>query len=75
MPKLDGTGPVGMGPGTGRGMGPCCGRMGRGYGSGQGMRRFFTRKEESELLKEEAQALEEELKAIKERIDEIENQK
>ncbi|MFA5009474.1 MAG: DUF5320 family protein [Candidatus Paceibacterota bacterium] len=75
MPNLDKTGPTGMGPGTGRGMGPCCGRIGRGYGWGMGMRRFFTKKEESELLKEEAVALTEELEAIKERISEIENRK
>jgi len=63
MPKFDQTGPEGLGPRTGRGMGPCC--------RGLGCRRFFTKKEESELLKEEAQALEEELKAIKERLTEI----
>jgi len=73
MPGLDKTGPAGMG--AGRGMGPCCGRAGRGYGWGMGARRFFTKKEESELLKEEAEALEEELKAVKERISEIESQK
>ncbi len=75
MPGLDKTGPAGMGSGTGRGMGPCCGRIDRSYGWGMGVRRFFTKKEESELLKEEAEALEEELKAVKERINEIESQK
>ena len=69
MPGFDKTGPMGMGPGTGRGMGPCLG--GRGFGC----RRFFTKKEESELLKEEAEALEGELKAVKERIAEIESNK
>ncbi len=72
MPKFDRTGPAGMGSGTGRRMGPCCGEMGYGYGRGLGMRRFLTKKEESELLKEEAEVLEEELKAVKERISEIE---
>ncbi len=72
MPNLDKTGPAGMGPGTGRGMGPCCGGMGCGYyGRGMGGRRFFTKKEEAELLKEEAKNLEEELRAVKERISEI----
>lgn len=32
MPNMDGTGPQGMGPMTGRGMGPC------GQGGGQGFR-------------------------------------
>ena len=33
MPNLNGTGPNGQGPMTGRGMGPC----GRGMGYGRGM--------------------------------------
>lgn len=37
MPKYDGTGPQGMGPGTGRGMGPCsAGYVWRGRGQGWG---------------------------------------
>jgi len=44
MPRFDGTGPAGQGPGTGWGMGPCGagrrrgygGRYGRGYGAGWG---------------------------------------
>lgn len=46
MPRMDGTGPRGKGPATGRGMGNCiptnkgfCGRgqgMGRGMGQGMG---------------------------------------
>ncbi|NLK01084.1 MAG: DUF5320 domain-containing protein [Clostridia bacterium] len=42
MPRRDGTGPMGVGPMTGRGMGVCCsygawpmGRMGRGLGMGR----------------------------------------
>jgi len=62
MPRFDGTGPMGQGPGTGWGMGPC----------GRGMaRRFYTKKEEKEMLEEEAQFLEEELKAIKEKLEEL----
>ena len=60
MPRLNGTGPMGQGPRTGRGMG-CCGCA----------RKFYTRKEESEMLKGEQTALEEELKAVKERLQEI----
>jgi len=48
MPRFDGTGPRGMGPGTGRGLGPCGagrtwrkgGGRGLGYGRGFGWRRF-----------------------------------
>ncbi len=73
MPKFDGTGPQGQGPRTGRGMGPCGGGMGRGFGFGQGMggRRFFSKKEESEMLGTEVEELEAELKAIKERLGEL----
>jgi len=77
MPKFDGTGPLGSGPGTGRGMGPCGGGMGwrGGFGRGFGCRRFYTRKEESEILEEETKVLQEELKAVKERLVEIKGQK
>ena len=59
MPRFDGTGPAGYGPATGRGMGPCGAAMGQGRGFG--CRRFFTKKEESEMLKEEVESLEQEL--------------
>lgn len=74
MPRFNGTGPMGQGPGTGWGMGPC--RGGRGYGNerGFGWRNFYTKKEESEMLKDEEQTLEQELKAIKERLAEIKGQ-
>jgi len=40
MPRGDGTGPTGKGPGTGRGLGPCGGGAGRGKkGGGRGMGR------------------------------------
>jgi len=32
MPKFDGTGPIGAGSRTGRGLGPCGGGMARGRG-------------------------------------------
>ena len=53
MPRGDGTGPMGMGPLTGRGMGYCIGAgypgsvrggrgcFGRGFGMGRGMGRGF----------------------------------
>ena len=60
MPYQDGTGPRGLGPISGRGLGPCV----RGYGT----RKRFTRKESLELLKQEQQDLESELAAVKEEI-------
>ncbi len=68
MPRFDGSGPLGFGPMTGRGMGPC--RCGMGYG-----KRFYSKKDEAEILKQEAEALQEELEAIKERLSELEGQK
>jgi hypothetical protein len=62
MPRFDRTGPLGYGPGTGWGMGPC------GYGRGMG-RRFIAEKKKR-MLEEEVKDLEEELKAIKERLEE-----
>ena len=52
MAKFDGTGPMGMGPMTGRGFGPCAGcgwgmgmgwgrGFGRGFGRGRGLGRYF----------------------------------
>ncbi len=48
MPRGDGTGPMGMGPMTGRGAGYCAGGIGPGYagygrggGFGRGFRRMF----------------------------------
>jgi len=81
MPRFDGTGPWGLGPATGWGMGPC--GAGRGWRRpiGGGFGRFWrfgsqiTKKEEKEMLEEEAKDLEEELKAIKERLNELKDQK
>ena len=41
MPGFNGTGPRGMGPMTGRGMGPCGRGFGRGMGYGMGYGRGF----------------------------------
>ena len=76
MPRLNGTGPAGQGPLTGRGLGPC-GRgmcLGRGYGMGYGRftgRTYLSRGEEAADLEEEAKNLESDLKALKERIADI----
>lgn len=43
MPGLDGTGPAGAGPMTGRGLGACAGGRGAGWGFGPGRGRGFAR--------------------------------
>jgi len=73
MPRGDGTGPLGQGPRTGRGMGNCEGGMGfRSYGrgccGGYFGRMFCTKEERSELLKDRKEALENELKAVNEEL-------
>lgn len=70
MPRFNGAGPLGQGPGTGWGRGPC----GAGYRRG-GFRRFFNRTEERDELKEEAGYLEQELKDIKARLAQLKAQK
>ena len=69
MPKFDGTGPMGQGSRTGRGLGPCGGGMRRGWGcwgGGFGFRRFISPKNELAALEDEEKMLEEELSAIRE---------
>jgi len=81
MPRYDGTGPLGFGPGTGWGLGPCGTGIGWRRGFGRGFGRFWrfgpqiTRKEEKQVLEEEVEILENELKAIKERLAELKSQK
>jgi hypothetical protein len=75
MPNKDGTGPLGQGPSTGRGLGPCC------RGSARGFRRRFrypivqqiklTKEQEKKILEEEKQELELELKTIQEKLKEL----
>jgi len=87
MPGQDRTGPLGQGPLTGRGLGPCGRGMGRGLGMGRG-RGFgwrartmqimpiqqpavITEKQEKEFLEQELTVLKEEMKDIEERIKEL----
>ena len=72
MPRFDGTGPRGMGPGTGRGFGPCGFGMGWGrFDRGRGLGRYFgwnqpqTKEEKLQALSDYKKALEEELEDIK----------
>ena len=73
MPAQDGTGPLGQGPLTGRGMGPC----GRGFGRGfrRGFGRGFGRNQPLSLTKDqERKILEAELAEIEAEKAEIEKQ-
>jgi len=86
MPRFDGTGPLGLGPGTGWGLGPCgAGRawrrgLGRGLGYGRGFawRRYWgypygAYPYQSQLTKEEEkEMLEEELENLKEEMKQLE---
>lgn len=68
MPRLDGTGPMGQGPRTGRGLGNCqgtgCG-LGRGLGRGRGRFSFanktLTKEEQKKLLLNEKEIIEKEI--------------
>ena len=73
MPRFNGTGPQGVGPMTGRGLGPCNGGLGlrRGLGRGRGLGRCWwwnfpqVKKEDKlEMLVSYRKALEEELADI-----------
>ncbi len=76
MPYGDGTGPLGFGPGTGWGRGPCGAGFRRGRGSGRGFafrKRFFRDWQpstedldsEEKMLKEELAEIAKEKKALK----------
>jgi len=76
MPRFNGTGPQGLGPQTGWGMGPCGGRVGRGNGYGRGgYGRRWTRTEELSVLEDEKQMIAEELEEIKAEIKVLREQK
>lgn len=73
MPRFDTTGPIGQGPVTGRGFGPCGFGLGwrRRFGAGRGLGRYFgwcwpqTQEEEKQALSEYRKVLEEELEDVK----------
>ena len=81
MPRMDGTGPMGLGPMTGRGLGPCGnggrngfagrgfgGGRGRGFGMGLGLgaRNFFgSSKDQLRALENQEKLIAEKLEAIK----------
>ncbi len=77
MSGQDGTGPLGLGPLTGRGLGPCgCGmRRGFGgcYGRGFGFRRqlTLTKEEEKKILEAELKEIDLEKQEIEKRLKEM----
>ena len=86
MPGQDGTGPLGQGPMTGRGLGRCgngiqrrSGRgfgqgFGNGFGRGFGFRRqvSLTKDEEKKILESELKELDLDKQEIEKRLKEIE---
>lgn len=85
MPRQDKTGPLGQGPLTGRGLGPC-GRglarrlgVGRGFGRGFGFRVrtsleepiTLTEVEEKKILETELKDIEAEKKEVEKRLKEL----
>ncbi len=76
MPNQDRTGPLGQGPLTGRGLGPC-GRglaRGKGFGRGFGFRAIqpqITEAQEKQILKQELEAIKAEQTEIQKRLKEI----
>jgi hypothetical protein len=82
MPGYDRTGPQGLGPGTGRGFGPCGLGLGwrRKFGIGRGLGRYFnwtwprSKEEAKKALAEYRKALEEELEDVKKEEEEVEKQ-
>lgn len=80
MPRLDRTGPLGQGPMTGRGLGPC--NVGFGFrGRGRGFGRFLgwvqpqTKQGQLQALKQYREALEEELEELKKQEEDLGEEK
>ena len=65
MPVFDGRGPRGLGPRTGRGLGPC--------GWSLGYRRFYSQSNELAAIKEEIKMLEEEIDVLRKEKEALEN--
>lgn len=81
MPNRDGTGPMGQGSLTGRGLGACSGsfagqRLGRGFGRGFGFRRFqpnveLTFEQEKKILEAELAEVEAEKTELQKKLKEL----
>ena len=87
MPMQDGSGPLGAGPMTGRGFGPCGGGYRRvggygrgfrraGYGYGRGFRRFWSvNRVSKEDLEDEKELLQQELKEVTDELNSLKKNK
>ena len=79
MPAQNGPGPLGMGPQTGHGFGPCGLGLGwrKRFGLGRGLGRYFgwnwpqTKEDQKKALEEYQKALEEELADVKKELEEV----
>lgn len=78
MPGQDGTGPMGQGPMTGRGLGPCgLGWRRWGQGGGRGLGRLFgwrqpqTKQDQAQALKDYLEALKEEAEDVQKKLEEL----
>lgn len=67
MPRLNGTGPIDQGTGTGQGLGPCGGGMRRGWGcyGDFGRRKFISSKNKLATPEDEGKMLKEELATVR----------
>lgn len=89
MPGRDGSGPVGRGAMTGRGLGYCTGvlaarygvgrRLGYGMGYGRGYRRYCVPesigpRDQREFLEEEKELLENRLSALNKQLEKIDSE-
>ncbi|PIU62721.1 hypothetical protein COX58_00230 [archaeon CG_4_10_14_0_2_um_filter_Archaea_38_6] len=63
MPNKDGTGPLGMGRVTGRGLGPCGRGMKRGFG--RCLAGTLTKDEEKKILENEKEEINKRLEELK----------
>lgn len=82
MPGFDKTGPMGQGPMSGRGFGPCGMGLGwrRRFGMGRGMGRYFcwnwsvTREDQKKALAEYKKALQEEMEDVEKELVSLQKQ-
>jgi len=80
MPRFDGTGPMGTGPGDGRGFGPCGLGLGwrKRFGAKRGLGRYFcwnwpqNKNDQKQALADYQKALEEEMDDVKKELKEAE---
>ncbi len=79
MPGFDRTGPMGMGPMTGRGFGPCGMGLGlrRRFGMGRGLGRYFnwgwpSSEDQKKALADYKKALQEEMKDVEKELADLE---